>query len=151
MRESLFKPETAEKFIKRINQLTPQSQAQWGKMNVGQMLTHVQKPFEIASGALVPKVSPIIRFLFGKRARRQIMEQPEFKRNIPTFREAMITDEHEFEVEKKKLIEAIQNFQMKGPEGITKAPHPFFGPLTIEEWDVLQTKHLDHHLRQFWV
>lgn len=149
--DSLFKAETAQKFIDRINHLTPQSQAQWGKMNVGQMLTHVQKPFDIASGSLVPKVNPIIRFLFGKRARRQIMEQPEFKRNIPTFREAMITDEHEFEVEKKKLIEAILNFQQKGPEGITKAPHPFFGPLTIQEWDVLQNKHLDHHLRQFWV
>lgn len=149
--ESLFKPETAEKFISRINHLTPQSQANWGKMNVGQMLTHCQKPLDIASGALVPKVNPIIKFLFGKRTKRQIMEQEQFNKNIPTFREALITDERVFETEKKKLIEAIQNFQKNGPEGITKAEHPFFGKMTIEEWDILQTKHLDHHLRQFWV
>ncbi len=148
--ESLFKPEAAQKFITRINQLTPQSQANWGKMNVGQMLTHCQRPLEIASGKLVPKVNPIIKLIFGRRAKRQIMEQKQFNKNIPTFREAMITDERVFETEKKKLIEAIEHFHKSGPEGIIKAPHPFFGEMTIEEWDVLQTKHLDHHLRQFW-
>jgi len=29
------------------------------------------------------------------------------------------------------------------------AEHPFFGPLTNEEWNALQWKHLSHHLRQF--
>jgi Protein of unknown function (DUF1569) len=38
-----------------------------------------------------------------------------------------------------------------GLAGITQHPHPFFGELTPEEWDILQSKHLDHHLRQFGV
>ncbi|MBL7910600.1 MAG: DUF1569 domain-containing protein [Bacteroidia bacterium] len=149
--DSLFKTETKQQFIERINKLTPQSQAQWGKMNVGQMLTHAQKPFEIASGKLVPKVNALIKLLFGKSAKRSIVNDPQFKKNIPTFAEAKITDERVFETEKQKLLESLEYFHNKGPEGITKAPHPFFGAMTIEEWDKLQSKHLDHHLRQFGV
>ncbi|MBA2611957.1 MAG: DUF1569 domain-containing protein [Bacteroidetes bacterium] len=149
--ESLFKPETTQKFIERINRLTPQAKAEWGKMDVAQMLTHCQKPLEIASGELVPKVSPIIKLLFGKSAKRSILRDPQFKKNIPTFAEAKIVDQRVFDTEKKKLIEYVESFQKKGPKGITKAAHPFFGPMTIEEWDALQTKHLDHHLRQFGV
>lgn len=36
-----------------------------------------------------------------------------------------------------------------GPRACTTHPHPFFGPLTPNEWAVQQYKHLDHHLRQF--
>ena len=27
--------------------------------------------------------------------------------------------------------------------------HPFFGPMTDEEWGILIHKHLEHHFRQF--
>ena len=33
--------------------------------------------------------------------------------------------------------------------GLTKAAHPFFGPMTAGEWDLLMARHLDHHLLQF--
>lgn len=29
--------------------------------------------------------------------------------------------------------------------------HPTFGRMTLHDWDVLQYRHLDHHLRQFGV
>ncbi|MEP6513238.1 MAG: DUF1569 domain-containing protein [Parafilimonas sp.] len=32
-----------------------------------------------------------------------------------------------------------------------ETPHPFFGKLKAEEWRTLTYKHLDHHLRQFWM
>jgi len=149
--DSLFNKETVQKFTDRINKLSPQSQAEWGKMNVGQMLTHCQKPLEIASGKLVPKVNPLIKLLFGKSARISILRDPQFKKNIPTFAEAKIVDKRVFETEKKTLIDLMEKFQKNGPEGITKKAHPFFGEMTLEEWDALQTKHLDHHLRQFGV
>jgi hypothetical protein len=31
------------------------------------------------------------------------------------------------------------------------ATHPFFGPLTREEWMIWGYRHIDHHLRQFAV
>ncbi len=31
------------------------------------------------------------------------------------------------------------------------APHPYFGPLTVDEWDKLHIRHFEHHLKQFGV
>ena len=149
--ESIFKTETTQKIIERINKLTHSSQPQWGKMNVSQMLAHSQKPIEMAAGKIMPQVNAIVKLLFGKSARKSLLKDPQFKKNIPTFAEAKITDERVFESEKKLLIEMIEKFHKNGPEGTPTVPHPFFGAITIEEWDALQTKHLDHHLRQFGV
>jgi hypothetical protein len=33
----------------------------------------------------------------------------------------------------------------------TKDAHPFFGKMTVKQWDYLQHKPLDHHLSQFGV
>jgi len=147
--KSLYKKEDAEYFINRINTLSHSTPAQWGKMNVAQMLTHCQKPLEIASGDLKPKINPIVKFLFGKGAKRQLLADAQLKKNLPTFAEAKIADAKVFEAEKSKLIKLIQGFQQKGESGLTKDPHPFFGELSVKEWDILQVKHLDHHLRQF--
>jgi hypothetical protein len=149
--ESLFEKQTSQRFIDRIHLLTPQTQSQWGRMNVAQMLAHCQVPLKVASGELVPRINPLIRLLFGKSAKRQLTNEPEFRRNIPTFREARITDRRVFETERNRLVEALQDFQRKGPAGLTKKPHPFFGEMSTGDWDLLQVKHLDHHLRQFGI
>src|SRR5438309_1551094 len=109
--KSLFNKENSQEFVFRINNLSNQSQANWGKMNVAQMLHHCQKPLEIASGELVPKINGIIKFLFGKSAKKQLVRDPEFKRNLPTFSEAKIVDQRVFEDEKTRLIILINNFQ----------------------------------------
>ena len=149
--ENLFEKQTAKKFIDRINKLDTKAKAQWGKMNVEQMLTHCQKPLEIASGELVLKPNPIIKFLFGKRAKKQLINEPEFKKNLPTFNEAKILDQRVFDFEKNKLIKLIENYQEKGENGLTKNAHPFFGEMSLSDWNALQVKHLDHHLKQFGV
>ncbi|MCW3077867.1 MAG: hypothetical protein JWO32_2476 [Bacteroidetes bacterium] len=149
--KSLFNWLDAEEFINRINKLSPSTPALWGKMDVAQMLHHCQKPLEIASGSLKPKINKLIKFLFGKRAKKQLLSDVGFKKNLPTFAEAKIVDQKVFDVEKAKLIKLIKEFQEKGIAGLTNDPHPFFGELTPVEWDILQTKHLDHHLSQFGV
>ena len=148
---SLFNRSQAEHFIDRINSLNHRTQPQWGKMNVAQMLWHCQKPLSVAKGELVPTVNPLVRFLFGKKAKKELINDPEFRRNLPTFAEAKISTQPDFEKERKKLIDAILEFQLRGPSGLTDQPHPFFGRMTAGEWDTWQVKHLDHHLRQFGV
>ncbi|MGZ4043297.1 MAG: DUF1569 domain-containing protein [Bacteroidia bacterium] len=149
--KSLFNKQDAQEFINRINKLTAGTPALWGKMNVAQMLHHCQKSLEIASGALKPKINKIIKLLFGKRAKTQLVGGQPFKKNLPTFQEAKIVDQKVFDTEKERLIKLIEQFQKNGKEGLTADPHPFFGDLTPNEWDILQTKHLDHHLSQFGV
>ena len=46
--KSLFESETHQDILNRIEKLNENSTANWGKMNVGQMLKHCQKPMEIA-------------------------------------------------------------------------------------------------------
>jgi Protein of unknown function (DUF1569) len=147
--KSIFNAKDNAEFIQRIDKLSPASQALWGKMNVSQMLAHCQAPIKIAVNDLELKRS-LMGILFGRIAKKQLTGSQPFKRNLPTFKEAKIIDERDFNTEKRALTELINRF-VAGPEIVTKKPHPFFGPLTIDEWDTLQVKHLDHHLRQFGV
>jgi len=48
--KNLFDPVVKQEIIERINRLTPQSQRQWGKMDVGQMLAQCQMPLGVAVG-----------------------------------------------------------------------------------------------------
>ena len=79
------------------------------------------------------------------------MREKSFTKNLPTVPEFRVTDEPNFEAEKTKLIALVKRLSEGGPKVLTKNPHPFFGYMTTEEWDTLQWKHLDHHLRQFGV
>jgi hypothetical protein len=150
--KSLFDAHTSQEMIERINKLTPMSEAQWGSMSVAQMMAHLQVPLNLAHEKIQIKSNKLISFLFGRKLLRNIVsdERP-FEKNLPTFKEAKNLGARLFEPEKKQLIELVKNFQASGPSGITKKPHPFFGDMTTQDWDILQYKHLDHHLRQFGV
>ncbi|MEO8766255.1 MAG: DUF1569 domain-containing protein [Ginsengibacter sp.] len=150
----LFDPVENNLVQARINKLTPGTQPLWGKMNVSQMLAHLQQPILIAFGQLKLK-GGLIGLLFGKIAKRQMVNDAPFKKNIPTMKEFKFTGknapEKQFLKEKDTLLSYVDRFIREGPGVIANKTHPFFGKLTIEEWDILQWKHLDHHLRQFGV
>jgi hypothetical protein len=149
--ESLFNQADNQKIIDRINTLSNTSQAQWGKMNVSQMLKHGQAPLHVAFGDLKLKRG-LIAMLFGGMIKKKLMKDDKpFDRNLPTDKSFIVVDKREFEKEKAELIKLVKRFVEKGPNALTKDTHPFFGVLTPNEWDVLQWKHLDHHLRQFGV
>jgi hypothetical protein len=63
----------------------------------------------------------------------------------------VIADERSFDEEREKLLALVECFAVGGKGILTNKPHSFFGKLTPDEWDNLQSKHLDHHLRQFGV
>jgi len=147
--KDIFNPADNAEFIARIGKLTPSSQALWGKMNVSQMLAHCQLIVKVALGELQLKRG-LMGILFGRMAKKKLINERPFEPNLPTFTEARITGEKEFESEKEALKGLIKRF-VEGPDVLIKTPHPFFGPLTTDEWSILQTKHLDHHLRQFGV
>ncbi|MDZ4664317.1 MAG: DUF1569 domain-containing protein [Bacteroidota bacterium] len=145
----LFDAKVAEHYIGRINSLNQASKRQWGKMDVAQMFTHCLKPFSIADGVLLIKPNKIIRFLFAKKAKKSLLAGVPFKKNLPTFPEAIIVDPREFEKEKLKLTDTINAFTKKGESGVKNSEHPFFGEMTPTTWSILLSSHLDHHLSQF--
>ncbi|SRR5258705_8370062 len=146
--KNLFDPAVKEVIINRINKLSPESKPLWGKMNVSQMLAHLQVPIGVADGTQNLK-----RTLFGRivgpLVKSTIYNDKPFKRNLPTDPSfVMIGSEKDFATEKQKLLTLVANFS---ESSIVNETHTFFGRLTKEQWSRGTYKHLDHHLQQFGV
>jgi len=148
---SLFNHSDNTEIITRVNKLKADSKALWDKMQVHQMLAHLQQPLKVAFGEAKPKRS-FISFIFGGIAKKRLLNgDTQLPQKIPTDKTFLITTHPDFEVEKNKLISYVKRFAGQGKKAISKNEHPFFGKMTPEDWDRLQAKHLDHHLRQFGV
>jgi hypothetical protein len=148
--KELFDKSHASEILERLKKLEPDSKPLWGKMNVSQMLSHIQGPIEVGLGDKKLKRT-FIGLLFGKIAKRKLYGDGPFTRNLPTDASFVRKGDHDFEMEKQKVVELLNRFVAAGPEGLTKNPHPFFGKLTPTEWSSSSWKHLDHHLSQFGV
>ncbi len=148
--KSLFNTTYNQELIARINKLNPDTKPLWGKMRVEQMLAHSQTPLLIALGEQKLK-GGLMAFLFGKIAKKQLVKDEPFKKNLPTAPSFIVKNERNFYEEKNKLTGLVQRFGKSNADEIAERPHPFFGKLTADEWNTLQWKHLDHHLRQFGV
>ena len=145
--KNLFDASVKQEMIERITKLNPGSKALWGKMNVGQMLAHLQMPIGVALGNHKLKRT-FIGILFGPMAKKILYNDKPFKRNLPTDKSFIMQEAKDFEQEKKKLLDMISKFT---ETNMIDEPHPFFGKLTKEQWSIGSWKHLDHHLNQFGV
>lgn len=136
--------------LNRIDQLSPNSKPQWGKMDVAQMLAHCSSFQGIAMGNAFPSRG-WLGVLIGKFVKPIFYNDKPLAQNMSTIPTILIVDEKEFETEKGNLKQKIITFQKNGPHKCTTQPHPFFGKLTSEQWGKGIYKHLDHHLKQFGV
>lgn len=144
--KNLFDPAVKQDIINRINSLNPQSQRQWGKMNVAQMLAHVQLPIKIAYGTHTPKGSFLLR-LIGPLFKSKLWDNKPYKQGLPTDPTFVMSEnEKDFEKEKSALLELVGRFS---ETAIVGEKHPIFGRLTKENWSKATWKHIDHHLKQF--
>lgn len=147
---NIFDQATVANINSRLEKLQPDSKALWGKMNVAQMLSHIQVPMEVALGDKKLKRT-LIGLLFGRIAREKLFTEKPFPENLPTDPSFIRKGEHNFGEEKQKVTLLINRFVSGGESGLSQLPHPFFGKLTATEWGTSLWKHLDHHLRQFSV
>ncbi|MBV8389907.1 MAG: DinB family protein [Mucilaginibacter sp.] len=137
---------TRDELITRIQNLNENSQAQWGKMNVSQMIRHCTEWEDLASGKMKCKQVFVGR-LFGKMALRSVLkDETPLKRNTPTAPELKTTGNGDVSAEKEKWISKLKEQGQFSHDGIV---HPFFGKMTLEQVGVMDYKHIDHHLRQF--
>lgn len=145
--KNLFSPLVKEEITRRINQLTPGSKALWGKMNVEQMLAHLQRPIALAFGKHKIKGNFILK-LIGPLFKSALYNEKPYKHGLPTDTTYVVSDAKNFEQEKDKFIEMVNDFK---EENISDAKHDIFGTLTKEQWAKATWKHIDHHLQQFGV
>ena len=135
-----------------IKKIIGNEKAQWGIMNVHEMVEHLIFPLNFVSMApemviITPldKIENQYLFLkseFGMPKNFKFYLLPE-DRTLPI----IYPDLNEA---KQKLNEAIEKFlnTINSPQ-FTKKTHPIFGKLNREEWLIFQYKHFTHHFTQF--
>ncbi len=146
---TIFDQNIREQLISRINQINEDKKAEWGKMNLIQMLKHntywnrwiLGKDNHSYKQEFMGKV-------FGKIAlKRMIKDEKPFAKNIPTSDQFKVIESNgNIEFEKAEWISLINEYgNFNNPNFV----HDFFGKMTTEQIGILAYKHTDHHLRQF--
>jgi hypothetical protein len=148
--QSLFDTATYNSIVSRISTLSPQSERQWGKMNVSQMLAHCSNVVETGLGDKTLKPNFIFA-LIGPLLKKKLYDESPFKKSLPTDKSFIVADEREFENEKSRLLGLLKRFYEDQGTVVGSKKHPFFGKLTKEQWAMGTYKHVDHHLQQFGV
>lgn len=145
---TFFDPTVQASLHTRVATLRADAPALWGRMNAAQMLAHCTSTMQMPTGEV--KVKAGFMSLLGRLLKKKILGDQPFRHGAPTDKAFVVADTREFEVEKARFLDMFQTLT-HGTSVITAHTHPFFGPMTDEDWGVLLFKHLDHHLRQFGV
>lgn len=147
--KTIFDKTTREELISRIHALNGNNTAQWGKMNIYQMLKHCTIWEEWILGKNKPKYKQtFLGLIFGKMVlKKMTKDEKPLDRNTPTSSHFKVKERSgDVEAEKKKWINLIEDYEnYSNPEFI----HDFFGKMTKAQVGILAYKHTDHHLRQF--
>jgi len=149
--KNVFNKDDVAEIIKRINNLSPESQAQWGKMSVDQMLAHLNVMYEMTFTDKHPKPNPFMKLILKLMVKNAVVSEKPYKKNGQTAPQFKIVDKRDFELEKKRLIDFINKTLELGDEHFDGLPSHSFGPLTKTQWNNMFYKHLNHHLTQFGV
>jgi hypothetical protein len=145
--KTIFDEATRDEVIQRIASLNERSAANWGKMNISQMLRHCALYEEMILRGHSQRQTLIGRIV-GKRVLRDfIKDDRPIKRNLPTLAQLRVTESGgDIDSLKDRWISLIREFGRYSEPQFT---HPFFGTITKEQLGRLGYKHTDHHLRQF--
>lgn len=149
--KNIFDTKVVAETIQRINNLQPSSQAQWGKMNVAQMLAHCNVTYELVFDNIHPVPNAFVKFLLTLFVKKTVVTEKPYAKNSKTATHFLIVNEKNFELERQRLIQYVQKVAKLGANHFEgKASHSF-GKLSSQEWNNMFYKHLDHHLKQFGV
>jgi hypothetical protein len=147
----IFTTPVTTEVIRRIEQLQPDSQPQWGKMDVASMLAHCNVTYEMVYENKHPKPNFFMKMIMKAFAKKLVTNETPYKRNSPTAAVFLIKDARNFNAEKDRLIAYILKTRELGAAHFDQKASLSFGPLTRDEWNNMFYKHLDHHLTQFGV
>jgi len=147
----LFSETGVNETLARIDKLEAKTKPEWGKMTIGQMLAHCSVAYDMALTDQYPKSGAFKTFIISLLAKKAVVGPKPYPKNGRTAPDFLITDEREFELEKNRLVSNIKRVLELGSSHFDGKQSTSFGKLSVEEWNVLFSKHLDHHLTQFGV
>jgi hypothetical protein len=140
-------PSIRSSFVERAGKLTDDTRPQWGKMNPGAMMAHLNDSLRMAFGDLPCKSKNLpLRY---KPIRHLFIYYLPMPKGAPTAPEliarcggASLADE------RKTFAQLLDRCATVTPAS-KFGEHPAFGHLGYDEYGALIWKHTDHHLRQF--
>ncbi len=148
--KTLFDSTMNTEILERIEKLNSSSSPKWGKMNVAQMLAHLDLSLRVNFDEIELKKG-LLGLFFSRITRIILLGEKPYPKYLPAHKNVIAKEVSDFSTEKLKVKTSIKKYLTKGPNGISKKPHYILGKITSEESALLTYKHLDHHLRQFGV
>ncbi len=145
---TIWDEKARKSLAERLSRLRGANKPKWGQMNLGQMLDHLNKAMQMATGELkcTPKKGPL-RYWPLRDLAIYVLPWP---KGVATAPELLTAEPLPWESSRQRLIKRINATAML-PADFAFAEHPAFGPLTHKTWGFLTYRHIDHHLRQFGV
>lgn len=152
--KTVYDQSVRDELLQRVQLLNENSRANWGKMNVFQMVKHcnIWNEWVLGKGFFTDYEyrQDLLGKIFGKWGLRSNTkdEQP-ISKNMPAGKMFFTKDkEGHLEAEKALWIRFIAEYErFSNPNFI----HDFFGKMSDEQIGLFVYKHFDHHLRQFVV
>lgn len=139
-----------DSIAKRMSALTPSDQKMWGRMSAHQMVCHLCDSYRAALGekAVSPATGLFQRTIMKWVALQLPVKWPKGVKTRPEVEQGIGgTPPVEFERDRAMLIVVFDRFCETSAD---LAPaHPFFGPMSRQDWLRWGYLHADHHLRQF--
>jgi hypothetical protein len=133
-------------FLTRIDSLTPNHKAKYGKMNVHQMVCHCTDFYRIALEELTLTETP-------KLSKEEVLILAKERKTVPAPKDinqvaGKGTKPNNFQNDIRLLKEKMTLF-FNSPKKVEFPPNFYFGLLTRAQWNETSNYHLYHHLRQF--
>ncbi|TAH20110.1 MAG: DUF1569 domain-containing protein [Cytophagales bacterium] len=146
---NIFNTQDYELIVKRIHSLTDGAQAQWGIMNLAEMLEHCTIQLKMAlfeiKGAK-NEGSFILRTMLGRWVG---LYGPKWQKGAITPSQMNVKKQSIGNEPTTTKISTLLLYLEKVRKQEKFQAHPLFGELNKEDWGRLIWKHLDHHLSQF--
>lgn len=149
MAKTIFDSRHYQELLGRLDRLSPDARAQWGKLTAPRMICHLSDSLRVAGGEVPaqfrpsPLANPIVRWLLA-----YVVPFP--KERAQTAPEMLLTQPGDWQADMATVRDQLRTAAQRGPDA-TWAPHPAFGPTSGKLYGVFIYKHFDHHLRQFGV
>jgi hypothetical protein len=148
---NVFSKSVAEEVIQRIELLLPTAQPLWGTMNAAQMLAHLNVSYEMIFDSTHAKPGAFMKLILKTLVKKKVVTEVPYPKSSRTAPQFIMTGDKDFDAEKARLIAFIRQVQGLGESHFDGKESHSFGALTINEWNVMMYKHLNHHLSQFGV
>jgi Protein of unknown function (DUF1569) len=150
--QSLSNAADREIILKRIAALQSTSPRKWGRMNVNQMICHLNDSFKVGLGERA--ASSATGFAHRTLVKWIALWLPiPWPKGLPTRPEIEQgvggTPPAEFERDRTEMLKLIERFCEFRDAPKRPRVHPIFGELREDEWLRWGYLHADHHLRQF--